>query len=406
MKKNYLLLLLTAISLNLFSQQIMVLDSILKYSWETDDWILDTRVVCTYDSNRNITEEITNFWDSETNDWDWNRRDVTTYTYDINENLKKTIWLWSNGSDGELSEYINDINGNPIEVIRYGLDTSKNKWIEQSIFCPWGNCWISELGREDFIGAYGRVTYTYDPNGKLEIRSLYDWDSANNEWVIIRKHVFTYDEDNRVTEGVEYEWKSSESEWIPGFHREVYSYDDNGNLTEENNYYRDYEANEWVHQWRFLYTYDINKNLTEQIKMEGDPEANDWFNHMSYFCTYDANGNPTEEITNYWDSDVSDWIYQRKSVYYWSELTTSISNNPIDLNYIIYPNPTNDLVALESNVPGLHTIIITSLNGQLIYSTKTVGSTLHIDLSSFQKGIYFITIRSRDYMRTEKIIKL
>ncbi|MFC2116642.1 T9SS type A sorting domain-containing protein [Bacteroidota bacterium] len=29
-----------------------------------------------------------------------------------------------------------------------------------------------------------------------------------------------------------------------------------------------------------------------------------------------------------------------------------------------------------------------------------------MDLSSFQKGVYFITVRSRDYVRTEKIIKL
>jgi len=30
---------------------------------------------------------------------------------------------------------------------------------------------------------------------------------------------------------------------------------------------------------------------------------------------------------------------------------------------------------------------------------------MQIDLSTFSKGIYFITIRSEDYMKTEKIIK-
>ncbi|MFC2116542.1 T9SS type A sorting domain-containing protein [Bacteroidota bacterium] len=72
----------------------------------------------------------------------------------------------------------------------------------------------------------------------------------------------------------------------------------------------------------------------------------------------------------------------------------------------IYPNPVTDLLSIETSTPGLHTIEIHSLNGQLLYSTKIDGPTLQIDVSTFQKGVYLITIRSKDYMRTEKIIKL
>jgi hypothetical protein len=46
------------------------------------------------------------------------------------------------------------------------------------------------------------------------------------------------------------------------------------------------------------------------------------------------------------------------------------------------------------------------MNGQLIYSTKMKGTTLQIDLSPFQKGVYFITIRSEDFVTTRKVIKL
>ena len=72
----------------------------------------------------------------------------------------------------------------------------------------------------------------------------------------------------------------------------------------------------------------------------------------------------------------------------------------------IYPNPTNGLLTIETTNPKPHTIEIHSLNGQLLYRTKLERPTLQIDLSSFQKGLYFITVRSRDYVRTEKIIKL
>ena len=72
----------------------------------------------------------------------------------------------------------------------------------------------------------------------------------------------------------------------------------------------------------------------------------------------------------------------------------------------IYPNPAMDMLTIKTNAPGQHSIEITSLNGQLIYSTQMEGTSHQINISSFQKGVYFITIRSRDYVRTEKIIKL
>jgi len=71
----------------------------------------------------------------------------------------------------------------------------------------------------------------------------------------------------------------------------------------------------------------------------------------------------------------------------------------------IYPNPTNDLLTIETSQPGQHFIEITSLNGQLLYTDRMEGPTHQIDLSSFEKGLYLITVRSRDFVRTEKIIK-
>ena len=72
----------------------------------------------------------------------------------------------------------------------------------------------------------------------------------------------------------------------------------------------------------------------------------------------------------------------------------------------IYPNPANDLLTVEMDKPEWGSIEITSINGQLLYSTRMKGSILQIDLSSFQKGVYFITVRSRDQVWTEKVVKL
>ena len=72
----------------------------------------------------------------------------------------------------------------------------------------------------------------------------------------------------------------------------------------------------------------------------------------------------------------------------------------------VYPNPTYKLLTIETGQPVSQTIELTSLNGQLINSTRMEGTTLQLDLSSFEKGVYFITIRSKDFVTTRKIIKL
>jgi hypothetical protein len=72
----------------------------------------------------------------------------------------------------------------------------------------------------------------------------------------------------------------------------------------------------------------------------------------------------------------------------------------------IYPNPANDLLTIETYMPSLYSIEISSMNGHLLFTGKMEGTTHQINLSSFQGGIYFITIKSKDFVTTRKIIKL
>ncbi len=85
----------------------------------------------------------------------------------------------------------------------------------------------------------------------------------------------------------------------------------------------------------------------------------------------------------------------------------TIDTEASDLSELkIYPNPTNSFLTIETEYPDHYSIHITSLNGQQILYVEMLGNSQQIDLSSFQNGIYFITIRSKDFVITEKIIKL
>lgn len=105
------------------------------------------------------------------------------------------------------------------------------------------------------------------------------------------------------------------------------------------------------------------------------------------------------------------WLYARDSTENISEPEAfsiigagigPISNE----NLRIYPNPTNELLSIETSYSGQQSFEITSLNGQQMLRGDIEGGFLQIDLSSFQKGAYFITFRSVDFVSTRKIIKL
>jgi hypothetical protein len=77
-----------------------------------------------------------------------------------------------------------------------------------------------------------------------------------------------------------------------------------------------------------------------------------------------------------------------------------------DANLSVFPNPIYDMLTILSDQPEYLSVEISSAKGQHISMHEMEGTTLQIDLSSLEKGVYFLTIRSQDFQTTRKIIKL
>jgi predicted GH43/DUF377 family glycosyl hydrolase len=88
--------------------------------------------------------------------------------------------------------------------------------------------------------------------------------------------------------------------------------------------------------------------------------------------------------------------------------TVSVRNKKIreDGALSIYPNPATNLITLKSEIHGIKTIEITSLNGQLMYSGVLEGNERQIDISGLSKGLYLLTLKSNSLLKTQKLIKL
>jgi YD repeat-containing protein len=414
------------------------------YLWHSakNDWVENWRYVDTYDANGNLTEHIEDDW-----------RIVSDY--DANGNLIKKIWYeWCSetGSWKYLPYYCPghgysfcggghfvftyDMNGYLTEEIKYEWDSVTNAWVGIPL-----------------------SAWAYDSSGNQTEKIEYVWDSETNAWLGIQRSVWVYDSSGNQTEKIEYVWDSETNAWlgiqrsvwvydssgnlieeIVNVYRTVYTYDANGNLIEEIEYYGNSPRDKNVYYWSYPLLLQqiiyVDENccdtaiLGSMITGNMYPRENITFyitggNSNNLFAVDSLSGDIRIQNCSDLDFDTSS-IYNLTVEAIFEDNTRRISDTAvisIFVNYDItsvrepifntkfnsliklYPNPVNDLLTIETEKPGQYTIEITSLNGQLLYNDRMEGPTHQIDLSSFEKGLYFITVRSMDYVRTEKIIK-
>lgn len=422
MKRIYLLLLITIIPLNLFCQQKMVLDSTTIYEWNEDTNDYEERAQCyyTYSGSGYLIEEFyygRSFFDDSlrTNgtrilysyDANGNLIEETTYRWDDNSWIETQRYCWM-GCFGGQKKYSYDSQDNIILFLWNSWNPYANIWQgwDSIIYTYDGNGYIiSEVSYGEYqldIDEWplnDSTVYTYDANGNQTEKCRYYWDRDQNKWKgCDPQWVYTYDANGNLTKTIRYQEVNSRWRW---FQKNVYTYYSNGNLTSETCYVN---WNNGLDDERWVYKYDAHGNRT--MKTGFHWEFYKWVQFSRYVYTYDAYGNLTEENLGYWDSETNDWRSSTKRVSYWSELITQIGTSSEQHQCIIYPNPTNSQLTIETDQPDHYSINITTLNGQQVFSGEMEGSSRQLDLSSFQKGVYFITIRSNGFVTTRKIVKL
>jgi len=91
---------------------------------------------------------------------------------------------------------------------------------------------------------------------------------------------------------------------------------------------------------------------------------------------------------------------------YGAPIYTNIDNQQKAVkNIFIYPNPTNGIVNIEFVNNNIQKITISDITGKQIIEKTTIQQNEMIDLSSFESGIYIISIQTDNEIFTTKIVK-
>ncbi len=171
----------------------------------------------------------------------------------------------------------------------------------------------------------------------------------------------------------------------------------------------------------FIVTYSLPEEMNDQM-LRPDSTPGDWISTLlpdsslvppsgQIICWLTLNATGLE-IGDYYAELILEWynpFSNRGFIPIRMYVKDTVSTGTIEQNtdpLLLYPNPARDFIIIQSRVPGAYSVEVISMNGQVLQRNEFVGTSHQLDLTSLQKGMYFVTIRSKAIISTKKVIKL
>lgn len=330
-----------------------------------------------YDSNDNLTEEVHNRWDEDINDWETFYKLV--FEYDLYENV--ILYEMYRKEQSEQQYEWNDV-----EINTYTYDS--NNFLTENLF---KKNWNNEISDWEFVM---NTTFINNVNGNpIEELSL-KWNFITEAWENYKFITEEYNVNNNILERIYMVWE--EDSWL-NYLKNNYTYTTGFRLSERINQYWDINNEEWKNDWREIRNYNEFDLIIERLSETWNPSDNSWFTDNTAIYEYDTN------LNLIYESSISFTGHGGYSNHYYSEHDISLNTNDNNLqnSVSIIPNPSSEFIAIKG-LDNVEQILFYDIGGKLILNTNNHKA---IDVSNFQKGLYFVKIASEDSIIVKKFIK-
>ncbi|MFD0988857.1 T9SS type A sorting domain-containing protein [Mariniflexile jejuense] len=241
----------------------------------------------TYNSNNDISINITQYWNDVTSQWENSYKEI--YTYDGSNNLIE-----------EVSQTYNPVSMTFVNSYRY-LQTFS------------GSNLMSEVSQS--------------------------WNAGSSSWVNVDKYDYTYS-GNLPIQAINSVWDSGSNSWLPD-ERDTATY--TGNLITSLDVDK-YNVGIWEDYQRIFYTYNGQGLETEYLSQDWD--GVNWVNLDRDTSTYNVNGNRTVLVYESWVASAWEPYYKEEASY---SVAAPLSTEAFQNTHLkIFPNPASDLIHIST----------------------------------------------------------
>ena len=84
------------------------------------------------------------------------------------------------------------------------------------------------------------------------------------------------------------------------------------------------------------------------------------------------------------------------------KMSSSSTIKKTEFANIVYPNPTENILYIESELI-LDEVLITDLSGQIIFKSNLKSNKYNLDIPTFKSGMYLLILKSDELIKTEKL---
>ncbi len=285
----------------------------------TGGWLLNGKEIRTFDTNNNPLTNLLQFWNRTTNSWEDTAKSKYSYdpdgrkTESLTSIWDKTTTDWVNS---EKITSIYDANGTLLKDEIFVWDTTQNNWVTNAFnrfeYDENGYVNLQELVIEEFFFHF-LIEYVNDSNGnELEVIS-WNWDFMTNTYFPMLKNTHTYSLDGNELSWSHYTWDATNSDWLISWKRN-YQYDENGFLIYSDGFLQNETLNKLLIRWNNMYVNNADGNPIFKSSMKRQSATDEWTNDYKEHYTYDSQKRKNYIDRFNWNSIANDWVGDFKEI--------------------------------------------------------------------------------------------
>lgn len=328
------------------------------YEWTNTGWEKDGEVICTYNSNNKITEEI----------------EMGLNMLGQFENIEKTNYIYA--ASGQLNQ-----------MISHEWDGSQWESYSRQNFI-YTNSKLTRIDFEEYDGllweTWGRYVFNYSGNLVTSL-TLEEFDGAL--WEETVKISFTYGSNNKKNNTI-YEYFDG-SNWVE-FENVHFDLDASLNRIKQSYWYSG------VEDYHTEYTYD----LTQQLSNYAHP-----FNYSIGIDTLVEDFPYVNKILSYTENEFDQssgtfYVTDRTTFNYNSQLVLGLEENIKIQNISLYPNPAVNFIQING-ISNAEKIVVVDVLGAVAFE-KTIQDKEKVNIENLTNGLYLIKFENG---KTLKFVK-
>jgi hypothetical protein len=223
--------------------------------------------------------------------------------------------------------------------------------------------------------------YKYNNSNILQLYEEYYCADGIDNWYLRDKYAYKYNPETQEEYSVQYYWYNNISELIR-YDSIVKSYTNDGQIESEISFRWDTTTQVWKNAFKDVYTYgNTTDSIIKPYYMQG------------YIL----------QVNHSWWTDEQVWYDDGTAVYYYNEFNT-IGNKQVASNdLLIYPNPANNYVIVNTENKNKSSFELYSLKGRLIKSTQVNNNEI-INIEGIAPGQYVYSIITPSNKKTGTLI--